>query len=56
MLVSGTAAVDDTIAAFTYLNREVAFIAGTETSFVGYPQTEVGVPFPTLNEEVEVKH
>jgi hypothetical protein len=56
MLVGGTAAIHSTVATLVYIDRNIAFIAGAKASFVGYPQTEVGVPFPTLNEKVEVKH
>jgi hypothetical protein len=56
MLVGGTAAVYGTVATLIYIDRNIAFVTGAKTSLVGHPQTEVRVPFPTLNEEVEVKH
>jgi hypothetical protein len=56
MLVGGTAAIYGTVATLVYIDRKIAFVAGAETSFVGYPQTEVCVPFPTLNGKVNVKH
>jgi hypothetical protein len=56
MLVGGTAAVYSAVATLVYIDGKVTFVAGAKASFIGYPQTEVCVPFPTLNEEVEVKH
>jgi hypothetical protein len=39
-----------------YFDGKIALITGAEASLIGYPQFEIGVPSPTLDEEVEVKH
>jgi hypothetical protein len=56
LAMDSTTTVDGTIAILFDLNGEVAFIARTEASFVGYINAEVRIPFPTLDGEMKVKH
>jgi hypothetical protein len=56
MFVSGAAAIYGTVTTLVYIDRKISLITSTEASFVGYPQTEVGVPFPTLYGEMNIKH
>jgi hypothetical protein len=56
MLVGSASTIYPAVATLTYLYRHISFITVTKASSIGHIEFKIGVPLPTLNREMNIKH